>query len=73
MNDETGEQMRSSRRQSLSLGSLYLDPNNFQFADHPDYRLVPPEAHLRCGCAAAHDQLHAGAANRKTFGPDGEH
>ena len=43
MNDETGEQMRSSRRQSLSLGSLYLDPNNFQFADHPDYRLVPPE------------------------------
>ena len=43
MNDETAEQMPSSRRQSLSLSSLYLDPNNLRFVDHPDYRFVPPE------------------------------
>ena len=43
MNDETAEQMPSSRRQSLSLSSLYLDPNNFRFVDHPDYGFVPPE------------------------------
>ena len=42
MSDETAEQMRSGRR-SLSLGRLYLDPNNYRFVDHPDYRHVPPE------------------------------
>ena len=44
MNDETAEQMpTTSRRQPLSLSSLYLDPNNFRFVDHPDYPFVPPE------------------------------
>ena len=42
MSDETPEQMRS-RRQSVSLGRLYLDPNNFRFVDHTEYRPVPPE------------------------------
>ena len=42
MNDETAEQL-SSRRQSLSLSSLYLDPNNFRIVDHPDYVSVPPQ------------------------------
>ncbi len=27
----------------MSLSRLYLDPNNFRFVDHPEYRLVPPE------------------------------
>ncbi len=44
MSGETAEQTRSGRRSvSLSLGSLYLDPNNYRFLDHPDYRRVPPE------------------------------
>ena len=42
MTEETTEQVRG-RRQQLSLGSLYLDPNNFRFVDHPEYRPVPPE------------------------------
>ena len=42
MSDETAEQMRSGRR-SASLSRLYLDPNNYRFVDHPDYRHVPPE------------------------------
>ena len=42
MSDETAEQMRS-KRQSVSLSRLYLDPNNFRFVDHPEYRPVPPE------------------------------
>ena len=42
MSDETAEQMRG-KRQSLSLSSLYLDPNNFRFVDHPEYQPVPPE------------------------------
>ena len=42
MSDETAEQIRS-RRQSVSLSRLYLDPNNFRFVDHPEYRPVPPE------------------------------
>ena len=42
MSDETAEQMRSGRR-SVSLIRLYLDPNNYRFVDHPDYRHVPPE------------------------------
>ena len=42
MSDETAEQMPSKRR-SLSLGRLYLDPNNYRFVDHPDYRHIPPE------------------------------
>ena len=41
MNDEIADQM-SSRRRYLSLSSLYLDPNNFRFVDHPHYRFVPP-------------------------------
>ena len=31
------------RRQTVSLSSLYLDPNNFRFADNPDYRPVAAE------------------------------
>ena len=42
MNDEPAEQVRG-RRQHVSLASLYLDPNNFRFADHEDYRAVVPE------------------------------
>ena len=42
MSDETAEQMPGKRR-SVSLGRLYLDPNNYRFVDHPDYRRVPPE------------------------------
>ena len=32
-----------SRRQAVSLSNLYLDPNNFRFVDHPDYRYVADE------------------------------
>ena len=42
MSEETAEQVRG-KRQSVSLKRLYLDPNNFRFVDHPDYRPVPPE------------------------------
>lgn len=42
MTDETTEQVRG-RRQQLSLGSLFLDPNNYRFVDHPEYRHVAPE------------------------------
>ena len=42
MSDETAEQIRS-KRQSVSLSRLCLDPNNFRFVDHPEYRPVPPE------------------------------
>ena len=42
MSDETAEQVRG-RRQSVSLSRLYLDPNNFRFVDHPEYRPVTPE------------------------------
>ncbi len=42
MSGETAEQGRGKRR-SVSLKHLYLDPNNFRFVDHPDYRPVPPE------------------------------
>ena len=42
MSDETHDQIRS-RRQYVSLGSLYLDPNNYRFLDHSEYRHVPPE------------------------------
>ena len=42
MRDETAEQMRSGPR-SVSLSRLYLDPNNYRFVDHPDYRKIPPE------------------------------
>ena len=42
MSDEFAEQVRTGRR-SVSLGRLYLDPNNYRFVDHPDYRHVPPE------------------------------
>ena len=39
MSDETVEQLRA-RRQTVSLANLYLDPNNFRFVDHPEYRPV---------------------------------
>ena len=42
MPDETAEQVRG-RRQSVSLKRLYLDPNNYRFVDHLDYRPVPPD------------------------------
>ena len=42
MSDETAEQVRSGRRYA-SLTRLYLDPNNYRFVDHPDYRQIPPE------------------------------
>ncbi|MFC4313010.1 AAA family ATPase [Steroidobacter flavus] len=34
-----------ARRLTLALSSLYLDPNNYRFIDHPDYSEVP-EAHV---------------------------
>ena len=42
MSDETAEQVRG-KRTSVALGRLYLDPNNFRFVDHPEYRPVPSE------------------------------
>ena len=42
MSEPSSESMRS-RRQTVSLSSLYLDPNNFRFADHPDYHPVADE------------------------------
>ena len=42
MTDDTAEQMRG-KRQSVSLSRLYLDPNNFRFVDHSEYRPVPPQ------------------------------
>ena len=42
MTDETTEQARAKRK-TVPLRSLYLDPNNFRFVDHPEYRPVPPE------------------------------
>ncbi|HSI97811.1 MAG TPA: AAA family ATPase [Gaiellaceae bacterium] len=32
-----------SRRLTPALSSLYLDPNNYRFIDHDDYRFVPDE------------------------------
>ena len=40
MSDETAEQSRSGRR-PVPLTRLYLDPNNYRFVDHSDYRHVP--------------------------------
>ena len=42
MSDENAEQM-FGKRQTASLKRLYLDPNNFRFVDHPEYRPIPPE------------------------------
>ena len=42
MSDPQPEQTRG-RRLRPSLSSLYLDPNNFRFADHEDYTPVAPE------------------------------
>ena len=42
MGDETTEQA-VSKRQTVQLKFLYLDPNNFRFVDHPEYRTVPTE------------------------------
>ena len=42
MSDGTTDQVRG-RRQNLSLGRLFLDPNNFRFFDRPEYRRIAPE------------------------------
>ncbi len=42
MSEEPVEQLRG-RRRTVSLARLYLDPNNFRFADNPEYRLVARE------------------------------
>ena len=42
MSEESNEPLRG-RRQTVSLGNLYLDPNNFRFVDNPDYRRVDDE------------------------------
>ena len=42
MSDDTAEQTRG-KRHHVSLSRLYLDPNNFRFVDHPEYRHVSPE------------------------------
>jgi hypothetical protein len=41
-NEPTSAENRG-RRLPLSLSSLYLDPNNYRFIDHPDYQLVTVE------------------------------
>ena len=43
MSDEPAEQLRG-RRQTVSLGHLYLDPNNYRIVDNSDYRPVASEA-----------------------------
>ena len=48
MSEESNETFRG-RRQTVSLGNLYLDPNNFRFVDHPDYRLVAAEDVFKAG------------------------
>ena len=40
MTDETPEPARGKRR-TVPLKSLYLDPNNFRFVDHREYRPIP--------------------------------
>ena len=42
MDDEPAEQV-PGKRQRVSLANLYLDPNNYRFADHPDYVSVTPD------------------------------
>ena len=42
MNQDTMEQSRGQSKY-VPLKNLYLDPNNFRFVDHPDYRPVPAE------------------------------
>ena len=42
MSEEIAEQQRS-RRQTVSLARLYLDPNNFRFLDNAGYRPIEPE------------------------------
>ena len=42
MSEESNEPLRG-RRQTVSLGNLYLDPNNFRFVDNPEYRPVAAE------------------------------
>ena len=42
MSEASSEPVRG-RRQTVSLANLYLDPNNFRFADNPDYRHVASE------------------------------
>ena len=42
MSDEPAEQVRG-RRQRVSLTNLYLDPNNYRFVDHVDYKPVASE------------------------------
>ena len=42
MSDETFEQARGKRK-TVPLKSLYLDPNNFRFVDHREYRPIRPD------------------------------
>ncbi len=42
MSRESTEEVRA-RRQSVALSRLYLDPSNFRFRDHPDYKQIPAE------------------------------
>ena len=41
MSDEPAEQLHG-RRQTVSLGHLYLDPNNYRIVDNPEYHPVAP-------------------------------
>lgn len=42
MGNESSEELRG-RRQSVALSRLYLDPNNFRFRDHHEYKHVAAE------------------------------
>ena len=59
MSEPSSESMRS-RRQTVSLSSLYLDPNNFRFADHPDYHRVADEDVFRADVQRLAQTLVAG-------------
>ena len=65
MSDETAEQMRS-KRHSVSLSRLYLDPNNFRFVDHPEYRRSRRSAYSMRMCKGAPPTSYLDA-NRRTF------
>ncbi len=43
MTENEAQEQSHGRRISVSLGSLYLDPNNFRFIDREDYKPVPQE------------------------------
>lgn len=54
-----------SRRLTLALSSLYLDPNNYRFIDHDDYVAVPDEG-------LADDEVQ-NRTRRMILGPNEEH